>query len=256
MTYTEIAPSDNLKELIHSYWKFEISTNFNNGKPFLFEVMPENTLSIVFINVPHFKGATCLGIQGKRMKREIFPGSVFLGIRFNPWVCIEGLFSDKITTANQITEFPPGLNEIFSAINPHNLSADFSDFDSLENGLYNLSNQYKITSDPLVKYLCLQLENGGKINDFIKEVPLSIRPVQKHFKKTTGMTMAEFRNIHRLRNTVKLIYTQQEKITNAAFENGYTDHSHFINSFKKFMIGTSLKKFLTQTETINHQVSK
>jgi AraC-like DNA-binding protein len=255
MTYNETAPSDRLKELIHSYWKFEISTDFNSGKPFLFEVMPENTLSIVFINVPHFKGVTCLGVQTKRMKREIYPGSVFLGIRFNPWVCIEGLFSNKTTTANQTTEFPTCLNEIFSDINPHNLSADFSDFDLLENGLLKLSLQYKITSDPLVKYLCLRLDNGAKINEFIEEVPLSIRPVQKHFKKTTGMTMAEFRNINRLRNTVKLIYTQQEKITNAAFENGYTDHSHFINSFKKYMVGTSLKKFLTQTDIINHHLT-
>lgn len=254
MIYTEIAPSDKLKDIVHSYWKFEISTDFNSGKSFLFEVMPENTLSIVFINVPHFKGATCLGVQAKRMKREIFPGSVFLGIRFNAWVCIEGLFENKITTANQIKEFPSCLHELFSDINPCNISADFSNFHLLEKGLFNLSNHYKITSDPLVKYLCLQLENGTKINDFIRKVPLSVRPVQKHFKKITGMTMAEYRNINRLRNTVKLIYIEQEKITNAAFQNGYTDHSHFMKTFKKFMAGTSLKKFLKQTDTIKHQL--
>jgi len=254
MTYTETAPSDKLKDLVHSYWKFEVSTGFNSGKPFLFEVMPENTLSIVFVNVPHFRGATCLGVQAKRMKREIFPGSVFLGIRFNPWVCVDGLFENKITTANQIIEYPASLHELFSDINPCNVSADFSNYLLLEKGLCNFSNHYKITFDPLVKYLCLQLEKGTKINDFIKDVPLSIRPLQKHFKKITGMTMAEFRNINRLRNTVKLIYTQQEKITTAAFQNGYTDHSHFMNSFKKFMAGSSLNNFLKQTETINHQL--
>lgn len=254
MTYTEIAPSDKFKELIHSYWKFEISPDFNCGRPFLFEVMPENTLSIVFINVPHFRGATCLGVQTKRMKREIFPGSVFLGIRFNPWVCIEGLFERKITSTNQITEFPTQLNYIFSDINPLNVSADFSDFHLLEKGLSKLQNQYKISTEPLVKYLCLKLENGTKINNLIKDVPLSIRPLQKNFKKITGMTMTEFRNINRLRNTVKQIYAQQAKITDAALENGYTDHSHFMNTFKKFMTGTSLKNFLTQTETISHQL--
>jgi len=254
MIYTETAPSDHLKELCHSYWKFEISSDYNSGKPFLFELMPENKLSIVFINTAHFKGVTCLGVQAKRMKREIFPGSVFLGIRFNPWVCIEGLFENKLTSSNQILEFPASLYEIFSDINPSNLSVDFSDYQLLENGLSRLLNQYKVTSDPLIKYLCLQLETRNKINDFIREVPLSIRPVQKHFKIITGMTMAEFRNIHRLRNTVKLIYTQQEKITHAAFQNGYTDHSHFMNTFKKLMLGTSLKDFLVQTETIRHQL--
>lgn len=81
---------------------------------------------------------------------------------------------------------------------------------------------------------------------------MSIRPVQKHFKKITGLTMAAYRNINRLRNTVTLIYNRQENITMAAFENGYTDHAHFMNTFKKLMVGTSLKNFLTQTETIKH----
>lgn len=256
MTYTETLPSDRMKEFIHSYWKFEISPDFNQGIPFLFEVMPENTLSIVFINVPHFKGATCLGVQAQRMKRELFPGSVYLGIRFNPWISIKELFEDKIKSANQVIPFPTRLNEIFADINPSNISADFNDFQLIEKGLVNLSNQYEIFADPLVKFLCLQLESQDKIKDFIHEIPLSIRPVQKHFKKITGMTMVAYKNIYRLRNTVKLIYLQQEKITTAAFDNGYTDHSHFISTFKKFMLGTSLKKFLSQTDTIKHQLSK
>jgi AraC-like DNA-binding protein len=255
MTYTERSPSDHLKELIHSYWKFEISADFNGGQPFLFEVMPENKLSIVFVNLPHYKGATCLGIQAKRMKREVYPGSVYLGIRFNPWVGIEGLFDEKITTSNQITETPNPLHDFFAKINPRNVAADFSDFDSLEKGLVNLSSHLNVTYDPLVKYICLQLENGLKINDIARDIPMSLRPLQKHFKKITGLPMADYRNINRLRNTVTLIYTQQKTITIAAFENGYTDHAHFMNTFKKFMAGTSLKNFLMQTQTIRHQIS-
>ncbi|MBL7828465.1 MAG: helix-turn-helix transcriptional regulator, partial [Saprospiraceae bacterium] len=228
---------------------------FNSGKPFLFEVMPENKLSIVFVNVPHFKGITCLGIQAKRMKREIYPGSVFLGIRFNSWVCIEGLFEEKLSTSNQISTMPNRLHDFFSEVNPASLAANFSNFELLEKGILDLSKHLKVTSDPLIKYISLQLEGGGKIHDFAKDIPLSIRPVQKHFKKITGVTMAEYRNINRLRNTVAMIYNKQQKITTAAFENGYTDHSHFMSSFKKFMKGSSLKNFLTQVETIKHQFS-
>jgi AraC-like DNA-binding protein len=252
MTYTETVPSEQFKDLIHTYWKFEISENFNDGKPFLFEVMPENTLSIVFVNQPYYKGVTCLGVQTYRMKREIFPGTVFIGIRLNPWVCIEGLFKNKKTTVNQIIELPTFLHKMFPEINPDKISAEFSDFGLIEKGLLELIKSNKVTYDPLVKYICLQLESGIKVKESTKEIPLSIRPIQKHFKKITGLTMAEFRNIHKLRNTVKTIYTRQENITNAAFENGYTDHSHFMSTFKKFMLGTSLKMFLAQTETINH----
>jgi AraC-like DNA-binding protein len=253
MTYTETKPSDNFKELIHSYWKFEIPLEFNHGRPFLFEVMPENKMSIVFVNVPHFKGATCLGIQAKRLQREIFPGSVFLGIRFNPWVSIDGLFDEKLVTSNQITPLPNHLHSFFPEINPTNISADFLDFELIEMGLSKLTKQFKVTSDTLVKYICIELENGLKIKDFSKNIPLSIRPIQKQFKKVTGITMTEYRNINKLRKTVEMIYTKQENITSASFSNGYTDHSHFMNTFKKYMLGTSLKNFLTQTETISIQ---
>ncbi len=241
---------------MHSFWKFEVSADFNDGKPFLFEVMPENKLSIVFVNLPHYKGASCMGIQTKRMKREIYPGSVFLGIRFNPWINIEGLFEEKQSTANQVLEAPAYLHDFFAEINPSQIAADFSDFKLLEKGLMNLSTHLKMLADPLIKYICLQLEEGYKVLDIVKDIPMSIRPVQKQFKKITGLTMAGYRNINRLRNTVSQVYYKNGNITNAAFENGYTDHSHFMNEFKKYMAGTPLKAFLNQTETIRHQFSK
>lgn len=255
MTYTETAPSEQLKELVHNYWKFVVPAETNNGKPFMFEVMPENKLSIVFVNRPQFSGMNCLGIQAKRMKREIWPGSVFLGIRFNPWVSIEGLFENKLTSSNQVTIVPSQLLALFSELQPSKISSEFSDIEPLERGLLHLSKHFKVSSDPLVKYICLQLDNGNKINDFIKDIPLSIRPVQKHFKKITGMTMADYRNINKLRNTVALIYTKQENITTASFKSGYTDHAHFMNTFKKFMVGTTLKNFLIQSASVDHRFS-
>lgn len=252
MTFTEISPSDYLKDIVHSYWKFEIPPEFNNGKPFLFEVMPENKLSIVIVNAPHFNGVTCLGVQAKRMQKEIFPGSVFLGIRFNPWIGINGLFDEKLTTSNQITTLPYHVYNLFFGINPSNNPLDFSDFEQIEKSVANLAKKFTITSNALVKYICLELEDGAKIKDFIQEIPLSIRPIQKQFKALTGITMTDYRNINKLRKTVELIYRKQENIASASFVNGYTDHSHFINTFKKYMAGTSLKKFFSQTDIINH----
>jgi AraC-like DNA-binding protein len=144
------------------------------------------------------------------------------------------------------------LDELFSDFDFSNKSVT-TDYKQIEKGLANLSNHFNITSDPLVKFICLQLDSGSKINDLIKDIPLSIRPIQKHFKKITGMTMTEFRNINKLRNTVRMIHSKQMNISHAAFENGYTDHAHFMNTFKKRMLGSSLKHFLAQTETISHQ---
>lgn len=247
MTYIETSPSENLKELIHSFWKFEISEQYHNGQSFIFEVMPENKISIVFVHLPHHQAITCLGIQSKRMKRLIYPGSVFVGIRFNPWVSIEKLFGEKSSSINQIIELPAKFSSLFNELPLHYISFGFSNYKLLEQSMLRLSELLKADTDPYVKYICLQLELGKKINDFIKDIPMSIRPIQKRFKKITGITMSEYRNIDRLRKTVEMIYLQQENITTAAFENGYTDHSHFLNTFKNYMMGSTVKNFLSQT---------
>ncbi|NVK52088.1 MAG: helix-turn-helix transcriptional regulator [Flavobacteriaceae bacterium] len=249
MKYTEIVPSDKFNNLVLNYWTFEIPEATNEAQEFVHQIMPENTVSIVFINQPFYKGIRLLGPQTERLLQTIYPGSFYLGVRINPWVKIESIIPDKEQLINKTNPAPNFINNLFKEININFLSQNFTDYHLIEKGLLKLIENKKIVIDPLVKYICLQLTQDVKINQLIKSIPLSIRPVQKKFKSTTGMTMSNFRSIHRLQNTTRMVYLNKDSIVEAAFENNYTDHSHFINTFKKYM-KISFKEFLLKTESI------
>lgn len=186
MQYTETTLASTFSDLILNCWKFEVP---EGGLPFIHETMPENTLSLVFINQPYYKGMRLLGPQTKKFQQQVYPGSVYLGIRFNPWVNFGNLFEDKSTLVNQTTTLPDCIRENFKELKPSDLSFNFSDYHLIEKGLLRLIARHNLTTDSLTKFICLQLESGIKIHELIKEIPLSVRPIQKHFKSVTGITM-------------------------------------------------------------------
>jgi hypothetical protein len=64
MQYTETTLASTFSDLILNCWKFEVP---EGGLPFIHETMPENTLSLVFINQPYYKGMRLLGPQTKEI---------------------------------------------------------------------------------------------------------------------------------------------------------------------------------------------
>mgnify|MGYP000296465777 CR=1 FL=1 len=127
----------------------------------------------------------------------------------------------------------------------------------IERGLQRLVSHHQVQFDPLVKYICLQLSQHDKtVNEITKDIPMSIRPIQKHFKKITGLTMVEFRNIERLRASSKKIFYNKKGLSDTALEHGFTDHAHFIHSFQKYMLDVSMKTILAQTEIMNFNFAK
>ena len=248
MQYTETTLGDRFSDLILNIWKFEIP---EKAKHFVHEIIPENTFSVVFINQPYYSGIRILGPQTKKNRQLIYPGSIYLGIRFNPWINISSIHGNKYTIVNKTMQAPAIVTEIFSEVKPNLLAFNFSGYHLIEYGLQRLIANKQVVTDSLAKYICIRLINDIKIKELIKEIPLSIRPVQKHFKSVTGITMTDYRNILRLQSTVKSIYLEKNSITDAAFENGYTDHAHFINTFKKYMDSTSMKDFFLMTDKIS-----
>lgn len=255
MKYTETLPSSEFSELIANYWAFEVPPSAGEGKPFAHETMPENNVSIVFIHQPYFQGIRLLGPQIKMFKQQVYPGSVYLGIRFNPWVKMDGVIDSKAALINQTSASPEYLKEVFREIEVQTFGQEFPDYSLLETGLLRLIENQKVMVDPLVKYICLQLKKEIGIEALVKTIPLSIRPIQKRFKATTGISMSRFRSIDRLQKTVKMIYLEQASVTSAAHLNDYADHSHFLNTFRKYM-DSSVKDFLAHTEKIDLSITR
>ena len=61
--------------------------------------------------------------------------------------------------------------------------------------------------------------------------PLTIRSVQRHFRRTTGMTHGQFRQIERARYATNLL-RDGASILDTVHEAGYFDQAHLTRSLK------------------------
>ena len=76
----------------------------------------------------------------------------------------------------------------------------------------------------------------SKINiDFLaEECALSRRQFERRFKMLAGFSPKMYERIVRFQNAADEYKNQHKSLTQIALENGYYDHAHFANDFKKF----------------------
>ena len=86
----------------------------------------------------------------------------------------------------------------FEEVNFSKLKPGFENLSLIENCLEKLLSQTPIAKSELVQFICLELESGKPVSEIVKQIPLSIRPIQKQFKSITGITMKQYANIVRL----------------------------------------------------------
>lgn len=249
--YSELLPPTELNHLVRNFWLFEIPETIHNGRPFEFELMPELNLSMVFVKNPLKNVVTFSGVRNMHMKRMVYPGTMLTGIRFNPWVNIPSLFGNKLHTLNQVVECDEKIQDRYR----HIMNTMDSQFDknveAIINELHNLEREHPVHCDEFVKYICFNLDgHEKKVSDILKDIPMSIRVIQKHFKQTTALSMIDYRNIGRLRESAKSIFFDQNSISYSALLGGFTDHAHFIHSFQKYMAGTRFKSYYQENKLV------
>ena len=76
----------------------------------------------------------------------------------------------------------------------------------------------------------------GKMNvDFLaNECALSRRQFERRFKMLAGFSPKRYERIVRFQNAADEYTNRNKSLTQIALENGYYDHAHFTNDFKKF----------------------
>lgn len=79
---------------------------------------------------------------------------------------------------------------------------------------------------------------------------MSVRVIQKHFKQITGLSMIDYRNIGRLRESAKSIFFHKNSISYSALLGGFTDHAHFIHSFQKYMAGKKFRTYYQESKLV------
>lgn len=84
------------------------------------------------------------------------------------------------------------------------------------------------------------------INQLREQLYITERTFERRFKKEIGVTPKQFARIIQFSFSLnQLQESDYEKLTHIAYENGFTDQSHFIKSFKQFT-GATPKELLSK----------
>lgn len=235
MNYSEFQPSDKLKRFVLNYWIFEIPKNENQEKTIRHISLPENSVSITLISQPNFRGVRLLGPHTKKFEKQIYSNTFYFGIRLLPWIVINSSLFQKEHILNTTDEAPKNLSTLFERNLIEDLSVYKTKIDIIEHILLSYLDSVEIEENDMVKYICINLEQGFEIKTIVKNIPCSIRVIQKKFKEVTGITMKQYSKNLRLRNLMLDVLLSSLNPTDVLYDHDYYDYSHFLNEFKKKM---------------------
>ena len=115
------------------------------------------------------------------------------------------------------------------------------------------------SENPLMQYVVsVIVESGGTVilKELRDKVQLSERSFERKFKEYVGISPKLFTRICRFQAALDQMRNNDfHKLSDVAFENDYSDQSHFIRSFREFA-GFSPNEFRTQQNEIAENLSK
>lgn len=92
--------------------------------------------------------------------------------------------------------------------------------------------------DAAVNYVLQKIISGRgacQLQDLQREVHLSERSLERRFKQQVGISARLFSKICRFQSSFKQLHSRDfVKLTDIAFDNDYSDQSHFIRAFREF----------------------
>lgn len=107
----------------------------------------------------------------------------------------------------------------------------------IDNYIFSLVKKVKSNID-LIKFATTEIaKNPDKevLNKVQNELHLTERTFQRMFKKEIGISPNQFRRIGQFSSAFKQLQQKEfENLFDIAFDNGYSDQSHFTRSFKEF----------------------
>ena len=113
---------------------------------------------------------------------------------------------------------------------------EYPDFENAESFIKRLIHFGVLSSDPVVIDTLLRRPGG-----------LSLRSVQRHFVRSTGITYARFRQIERARQAAILL-TEGVSILDVVNRAGYFDQAHLTRSLRRFIGETPTQIILRQRQ--------
>ena len=256
MLYCEAIPSDDVSDIISSFWEFKIDARAQNS--FLHTVFPDGCVSLVYHCHKMISLKTLLinSLTLKPSSYTIHPGESFWGMRISPAVCQTILGKNPSEIQTMPLEFAeisvPSFNKLSNKL------ADCKGFSEavevFENSVRDLRDNLEIIDKRLVKAVNIFNKTAGqiKIAEVAKEIGLSPRQFQRNFLSESGLTPKQFARICRIRATaINLVENLQINWAHRAAEFGYADQAHLTHELSS-ATGHSPKKFAERVSQIKH----
>lgn len=214
-----------------------------------FILMPSNSNIYMDINVP--TKALVFELNDDLLKSVSEKISIDYEVNYN------SLTEDRFIR-NQVTqELKDCLNKIISITSKQNKNKEFLlDLcaQELVYGLLQVKGTQQILNlehgNPVykaIKYMHDNLESSLSIKQISSELNMSESSFSQYFKKVTGVTPKEYLTDLKLSKAKDMI--KNTSITDAAFDLGYENISHFISLFKN-KYGTTPKQYKKNANTL------
>lgn len=256
MFYCESAPSPAISHLVLSFWEF--AAQGENSAPIVHEVFPDGCISIIYKRNKSFgiDGLFVHGLSLETFKTEVFAGDAFWGMRLMPSACSNVLRSDpalvqsgELIESKNFTHLTEGLLKKLVACENFGEAVEI-----YESRMKSLELKPDAADEKVAQAVKVIEENRGevKISALAEAVNLSVRQLERRFRKSSGLSPKQYARARRIRATaISLVVEAEMNWANRAAEMGFTDQAHLTHEFST-LTGRSPNSFAKQVKRIEH----
>lgn len=253
MHYGETLPSPALSHLIWSHWEFRVAEEAPG--PLRHEIFPDGCISIFYLTNKkyNFSLLGCSGLLRETLVTDVVPGSTYWAFRTAPAACATVFGTDP----DKLQRGPGFKSPPFTA----SLIEELDKCGSFEQAVRIFERKFselgiapENLDDIVVRAAQMIEESKGmaKIADIADTIGVSIRQLQRNFRRHTGLTPKQFARARRFRAAaVSLLEQADLNWAQRAAEFGFSDQAHLNHEFSS-VAGRSPNSFADKVSKIEH----
>lgn len=256
IVFKEQKPSAALEPYVQTYWQG--SFNIGAVPDFTQTVQPNGCIELI-IHVSHDH---CMLPAGSVFKKS--PEFTLMGLYETPY---EVHFQEEVRVFG-IRFYPDGIRNVFG-VQPQEFNTTYEDpedvigrkvreFCEKIREMTTMEQQSALADILLEEFLgknylpydythkamkLIRQSGGmGRFETIIEKVPISLRQLQREFRKNYGISPTDYMRILRINAIQNYMMQKSESLTELSYNLDFSDQSHFIREFKTFA-GTTPGKF-------------
>jgi len=230
--YQEVSSYYGLQSGIESFWTFR-----GNTEKTTFKVLPDSCVDLIFDLAQHRIFVS--GIMTRYQNRNLDQNTHLLGIRMKA-ECLPRLMlmpmgefkNERVDLTGSDVFLTSSL-----AVAANESTSWIERIHLLEKLILNQQEKFSGVHDDLVLAVASEIRRtrgNMRLSELAQSSRMSLRQLERRFKKCVGITLKEFSSIVRFVNAKSCIRQNQEaSLLQIAFDMGYYDHAHMNHEFKR-----------------------